>query len=162
MELAWLTTDSEVTEPTPTLEDQTGHYLLWLMCSKTQIRIRWPASHSTNGSALTFQHPLTFHDATSALLSTSALAKQIARIFYKFFEKYAVEDQLLEPNEVFRGPGGIDFGRLQLVRLWLYRNGALWNVEMAVVQKYEDIIASMEPLWQVAGPIPLALTEFHP
>ncbi|KAJ7445332.1 hypothetical protein FB451DRAFT_1293110 [Mycena latifolia] len=81
---------------------------------------------------LTLARPLPFHPN----VTVAELAKQVADYFFEFSEVYGAHCNPRDPQAILLGPGGVNFNRLRMVKLWKSRRQLHWNLEVAIVDDY--------------------------
>ncbi|KAJ7748953.1 hypothetical protein B0H16DRAFT_1552340 [Mycena metata] len=101
------------------------------------LSIQWPGycafQDKYNGpQPLNIQQPLQLHETTTL----AQLGQQVAEYFFEFSQLYRRYCNTRDPKALLLGPGGINFNRLRLVKLWTCDHGLSWIAEVAVVEDY--------------------------
>ncbi|KAJ6525894.1 hypothetical protein DFH09DRAFT_1286034 [Mycena vulgaris] len=69
-------------------------------------------------------------------MTLAELAKQVADYFFEFSERFGAHCNPNHPRALLLGPGGINFKRLRMVKLWTTTGGLFWYLEVAIVDDY--------------------------
>ncbi|KAJ7678626.1 hypothetical protein B0H17DRAFT_1206689 [Mycena rosella] len=118
-----------------------SHFVYPLLFSipHPMLTICWPGYQSLDADynhpqglrPFTFERLLHLHPNTTL----AGLAQQVAEYFFEFSELYGAHCNPCDPRSILLGPGGINFNRLRMVKL--YTNGGFWwNLEVAIVDDY--------------------------
>ncbi|KAJ7148060.1 hypothetical protein C8R43DRAFT_952687 [Mycena crocata] len=102
------------------------------------LSIQWPGYISVDDRKglrpLNIHRPLDLHPDVTLM----DLAKQVSDYMFEFCENYADHCNIRDSKAILLGrrPGGVNFNRLRLVKLWTSNGGIFWHAEVAIVDDY--------------------------
>ncbi|KAJ7722027.1 hypothetical protein B0H16DRAFT_1601474 [Mycena metata] len=101
------------------------------------LSIQWPGYITFHNECnapqpLIIQQPLHLHETTTL----AQLGQQVAEYFFQFSQLYRKYCNTRDRRALLLGPGGVNFNRLRLVKLWTADHGLSWIAEIAVVEDY--------------------------
>ncbi|KAJ7076678.1 hypothetical protein B0H15DRAFT_1026495 [Mycena belliarum] len=88
--------------------------------------------HQGRPRPLSITRPLKFYPT----VTLAQLAKEVADYFYEFSKFYGGYCNTNDPQAILLGPGGVEFNRLRMVKLWTSNGGISWKLEVAIVDDY--------------------------
>ncbi|KAJ6614202.1 hypothetical protein B0H10DRAFT_171824 [Mycena sp. CBHHK59/15] len=107
-----------------------------------QLRIRWPGYQALDEDGLRqfeFVRAIPFTcEQGREFITLSALAQQISDVFREFYDDYRTLCNTNDPSAIVLGPGGVDFSRLRMVRMWSSNMGCIWDLEVAIVKEFVE------------------------
>ncbi|KAJ7032267.1 hypothetical protein C8F04DRAFT_1396707 [Mycena alexandri] len=101
------------------------------------LSIQWPGYSAVRDEynrpqPLNIQQPLHLYETTTL----AQLGQQVSEYFFTFSQLYRQYCNPRDSKALLLGPGGVNFNRLRLVKLWTSDHGLSWIAEVAVVEDY--------------------------